>query len=56
MRLLAWRYNKLGLPLPPYAELAAGARDLVDEAHRIAGERGRNVLSIVRELVNDLKK
>jgi len=28
----------------------------VDEAHRIARERGRNVLSIMKELVGDLKK
>jgi hypothetical protein len=28
----------------------------VDEAHRIARERGRNVLAIMKELVGDLKK
>jgi hypothetical protein len=28
----------------------------VDEAHRIARDRGRNVLSIMKELVGDLRK
>jgi len=32
------------------------ARNLVDDAHRIARERGRNVVSILKELINDDKR
>jgi hypothetical protein len=28
----------------------------VDDAHRIAHERGRNVMTIMKELVEDLRK
>lgn|GEM_PF-2621690 len=41
---------------PPEAELNRRAAKLVDDAHRIARERGRNVLSIMKELVEDVKK
>lgn len=32
------------------------AAKLVNDAHRIARERGRNVISIMKDLVEDLKK
>jgi len=32
------------------------ARKLVDDAHRIARERGRNVVSILKELINEDKR
>ena len=44
------------LGLPSQDELETRAVALVDDAHRIARERGRNVLSIMKELVADLKK
>ena len=55
VRLLAWRYERLGMPMPGLAALERQAKSIVDEAHRIAGERGRNVASIMKEMVNDLK-
>ena len=55
-RLLAWRYQHLNLALPAPDELAVRAQALVEEAHRIARERGRNVLSIMKELAGDLKR
>jgi hypothetical protein len=54
LRLLAWQYQKYGLPLPAYAEIERQADRLVDEAHRIARERGQNVLGILKELVADV--
>jgi hypothetical protein len=56
MRLLAWHYQRQEMDLPPQSELKQRAIILVDEAHRIARQRGRNVLSIIKELADDLKK
>ncbi len=56
VRLLAWQCQRLKIALPPQDELETRAVVLVDEAHRIARERGRNVLSIMKELVGDLRK
>lgn len=56
MRLLAWQYQRMKVAVPAEPELERRAAKLVDDAHRIAKERGRNVLSIIKELVEDLKK
>lgn len=56
LRLLTWQYQRLKIALPSEDELEARAVALVDEAHRIARGRGRNVLSIMKELVGDLRK
>ena len=56
LRLLAWQYQRMNTPLPPIAQLQAHASQLVDDAHRIAKERGSNVLSIIKELAEDIKK
>ncbi|MGB7918640.1 MAG: hypothetical protein WCF40_01150 [Desulfobacterales bacterium] len=56
VRLLTWQYQRLKIALPSEDELEARAVALVDEAHRIARDRGRNVLSIMKELVGDLRK
>jgi hypothetical protein len=50
IRLLAWQYERNGQPLPDRALLEGHARQLVDDAHRIARERGGNVLSILKEM------
>lgn len=55
-RLLAWQYQRLQRQPPSEAELARQAAQLVDEAHRIARERGRNVIAIIKEMVADSKK
>ena len=56
MRLLAWQYERNGNPLPERALLEGHARQLVDAAHRIARERGGNVLSILKEMVVDIRR
>ena len=56
MRFLAWRHQKLNIPLPGEAELKSQAARIVAEAHRIARERGRNVVAIIKDLVEDIKK
>ncbi len=56
VRLLEWRYQKMNLPLPSKDELERRATGIVDDAHRIARERGRNVMSIIKEMVADIKK
>ena len=56
IRLLTWRYQKMNIAVPPMPELEHQASKLVDDAHRIAKERGRNVISIMKDLVEDLKR
>jgi hypothetical protein len=56
VRFLSWRYQKLNKPVPADAELKLQASKIVAEAHRIARERGRNVIAIMKDLVNDIKK
>ena len=55
-RLLGWQYQRMNMPAPPAEDLARQAKKLVDDAHRIARERGRNVMSILKELVADIRK
>jgi hypothetical protein len=56
IRLLTWQYQKLGKLAPPEDELKRQATTIVDEAHRIARERGKNVISIMKALIRDLRK
>ncbi len=56
LRLLAWHYEKNAILMPPPSELRQQAQRLVNDAHRIARERGQNVLSIIKELVGNIKK
>ena len=56
LRLLAWQYQKNNLALPPLTELEHQAAKLVEDAHRIARERGSNVVGIIKELVADIRK
>ena len=56
VRLLTWRYQKMNIAVPPLPELERQAAKLVEDAHRIARERGRNVMSILKDLVEDLKR
>ena len=56
VRFLSWQYEKLKKPIPDEAELTNQAAKIVEEAHRIAHERGRNVLSIIIDLIADIKK
>jgi hypothetical protein len=56
MRLLAWHYEKNAILMPPPSALSQQADRLVKDAHDIARERGRNVLSIIKELVGEIRK
>ena len=56
VRLLSWQYQKKNIELPPAEELEQQAARLVDDAHRIAKERGGNVLSILKDMVTDVRK
>lgn len=56
IRLLSWQYKRENLSLPTIEELERQADKLVDDAHRIARERGRNVISIIKEMISDVKK
>ena len=56
IRLLRRKYEKRDLFIPPLSELHRQASNIVDDAHRIARERGRNVMSIMKELMDDMKK
>ncbi len=56
LRLLEWQYKRMNIPLPVESELKHRADKLADDAHQIARKRGKNVLSIIKDLVGDLKK
>jgi hypothetical protein len=56
LRLLAWQYQRLKMAIPGEEEMQRQAAQLVDDAHRIAKERGRNVMAIIKEMVEDIKK
>jgi len=56
IRLLAWQYERNGQSLPEAVILEQHARQLVDDAHRIARERGGNVLSIIKEMVAEMRR
>jgi hypothetical protein len=55
-KFLRWQYERQKLPLPAEADLMALTGRIVDEAHRIARERGGNLLEIMKELVSDFLK
>jgi hypothetical protein len=55
-RLLQWHRARRGLPVMDDDALAHKARELVGEAHRVARVRGRNVLDILKELVEDIRR
>ncbi len=56
IKFLMWQYQKANIPIPEHSDLEQQAGKIVDDAHRIARERGSNVLSIIKELASDLKK
>lgn len=41
---------------PPSSEVDIQASRIVEEAHRIARKRGGNVVSIIKEMIRDMKK
>ena len=56
VRLLAWQYRSSGLPLPDRGSLERQAGQLVDDAHRIARERGGNGLAILKEMAAEIRR
>ncbi|MGD9300328.1 MAG: hypothetical protein PVI13_02050 [Desulfobacterales bacterium] len=56
MRFLSWQYEKLKKSPPGKTELEQQAAKIVAEAHEIARKRGHNVMSIIRDLIKDIKK
>lgn len=56
LRYLAWQYKKANIPFPHVAQMRKRSAKIVDDAHRIARERGGNVVAIARELIEDIKK
>ncbi len=55
IRLLIWQYQRMNISVPAIEELEHQAPNLVEDAHRIARERGRNVMSILKEMIADIK-
>jgi hypothetical protein len=45
----------MNLIVPPVSELQRLASNIVDDGHRIARERGRNVIAVIKELIGDIK-
>ena len=55
-RFLRWQCEKQKLPAPSETDIRQQAGRIVDDAHRIAKERGGNLLDIMKELVQDFLK
>ena len=55
-KLLVWKYEKSGMALPDEKTISAHAVKIVDDAHVIAKNTGGNVLDILKEAVQDIKK
>ena len=56
IQYLSWKYQKMNIEVPPDAELQEQAIKIVDDAHRIARKRGRNIMAIVKEIIGDFFK
>ena len=56
VRLLQWHFQRRGEKAPVDEDLDRMASDLVSKAHQVAKERGQNVLVILKELVEDLRR
>lgn len=54
-KLLAWKYENAGTPVPDDGVLRSMAEKVVADAHGIARKRGRNVLEILKAQVKDLR-
>jgi hypothetical protein len=56
LRYLMWQYQRMNLPMPAPSKLQSQACKIVDDAQRIARETGGTVISIIKEMIDDLKK
>jgi hypothetical protein len=56
MRYLMSQFRRKNIPIPARSKLQGHACKIVDDAHRIARETGGTVISIIREMIEDLKK
>ena len=55
-RLIQWHLSQKDLPPLDADELARKSTHLVAEAHRVARQRGKNVLAIMKDMVADVMK
>jgi hypothetical protein len=55
-RLIQWHLQQQSSPPLSPEELAHKAAALVDEAHRVARHRGKNVFAIMKDMVADIMK
>jgi hypothetical protein len=55
-RLILWHQSQNDLPPLPPEQLERKSVALVNEAHRVARHRGKNVLSIMKDMVADVMK
>lgn len=46
----------MNIMVPPDSELQKQASKIVDDAHRVARERGSNVMEIIKELIGKYTK
>ena len=56
LRYLRWHYSKSIQSEPSEDLLRRKAKEVVDEAHRIAKQRGHNVLVILKEMLEEIRK
>ncbi len=55
-KLLVWKYENSGMALPDDSILSAQAQKVVEDAHLIAKKSGRDVLEILKDTIQNIKK
>ena len=56
IRFLLWKCERMNAAAPASSELQSQAEKIVDEAHRIVRETGGNLVTIIKEVVDDVKR
>jgi hypothetical protein len=54
IRILKWQYTKMNRIAPGLAELEEQADKIIAQAHEIARQRGRNLVSIIKDLARNI--
>ena len=55
-KLLVWKYKNADMVLPDEATLSAHAEKIVEDARVIAKKRGGNILEILKDTIQEIKK
>jgi len=55
-KLIRWSMQRKGRPLPPEEVMDRASGEVVEEAHRVLGRAGKNILAELKETKEAFKK